>query len=675
MKRRIAELAAKSVWAMAEGDVIEAEMWLQELADLTGAPAALENLAVCRYHARAYADALETLTPILGTREPLLIGRSLVSLAQRALGDAAAARESLAAAISNLDRAYADAERSVDDNGDLLVGSQLAVQAACELMQYSDALSLYERWPIRGLPGAVLYAGFAAFSLGQYARAIELWSAVAAGPELSDIATGCLVVARLAVAGVIPPFAIDAVIYPEGDEPAESPVGSVETPNGTLPVLTVDQCLHLADLMQLEEDPLFSEPGILPAAEFLDYTGDWGLALAERSLQAPQVPLPVKLGALSTLAAAGRLRAGDPVTLVGRKRSWHLTYGSLDVPDEQPAVRKAYERAVALARQDGYEEAYRRLERLCRREWLYPPAMVALATLMRHRGEYIPSMLLLHAVEAIAPNHNLVLFNLAATFRYGGDIPEARRYLSRITTTGENREFRWLVAELRRSLRGGFDQPLQAEIDEYAELARGEQDDKPIALGLTLTRALKRLPFRWLNAVARVHGITDIRRRPAREAALAAALLDGEKLTGTLAKAPADVLALLRTVLSAGGWCRLNRLERAFGSQDYDGMWVDGPPTSTIGMARYFGLLYVGRALIGGKRQPVAVVPIELRQPLEQALGLSVSTGDESASGGATARAKKVPASRLRRSQRAQLPLRRNPPGVGPVGAPEGGRR
>lgn len=77
---------------------------------------------------------------------------------------------------------------------------------------------------------------------------------------------------------------------------------------------------------------------------------------------------------------------------------------------------------------------------------------------------------------------------------------------------------------------------------------------------------------------------------------------------------PADVRAALRYVQDAGGWCKLQALTRRFGTLDGDGFfWDESPPSSTIGRLRLRGLLYVGRAVIEGKRHKVAVIPADLR--------------------------------------------------------------
>ncbi|MBC7083460.1 MAG: tetratricopeptide repeat protein [Firmicutes bacterium] len=75
-------------------------------------------------------------------------------------------------------------------------------------------------------------------------------------------------------------------------------------------------------------------------------------------------------------------------------------------------------------------------------------------------------------------------------------------------------------------------------------------------------------------------------------------------------------------ILDRGGWAKLSALTRRFGSMEGDGFWWEEiPPRSTLGRLRRKALVFVGRAVVEGRRYKVAVIPVELREDLAELLG------------------------------------------------------
>lgn len=621
------------------GDFARAEKRFRAVAEATQLQEARENWAICRFYRNDCAGALDVLAPLLKGKEPSPIGQAVAALAQHALGRKDAALMSALAAERDLDRLLADSRRRAElDEEYLAVCTGMIIEVVCELGRYRRAMELYERWPARDSYIAALHAGFAAFSLQQYNKAIACWQR-ASGianrdtpddeptgdvPAVHEIARDCVLMARLAAAGAMPPFVIDlAPVHDDGtDRASANGSDGPSAAGGSLPALNSEQLELLAALLQTDDTPFFNQGTILSTVDLIKATGEWGLELARRALTAPDVPLEMKLGGLRMLAATGRIQPGENVTLVRPARTWQLTLGSL-VPTDDPAeVRKAYSAALTCVDEGRNAEAYRRLQRICRQEWLYPAAMTALATLMRNRGELEDSAMLLHAAEAIVPDDNRLLAGLAATYLAAGDTRTASRYLSRVRAKGEEAGFRAAVKGLREELRERREHRFWDE-PELAGTDRKAQNETPISLTVPLTKALKRVEFRWLNSLARTYGLPDIPRRPERESALRDVLLAPANLVNGLATAPADVREVIGTVLSAGGWCKLSKLTSIFGGEARDGMWwIEGHdrPASPIGLARYLGLLYTGRAELDGRHHLVAVIPSDLREPLAAAL-------------------------------------------------------
>lgn len=622
-KTEILTLMEQGLAHMDAGDYEKAEACLSACADKEPLPPVLENWAACRYYRGDNAGALEVLAPLLRSAEKLPFGRGLASLAQRALGRTDAALMALFAAVRDLDALRQSQRQGYSADQSMFAAcSGLIIQAASELDRPKLVLELYARWACSDDPGATLLAGIAAFNLGRYDQASELWQLAARTGDDSSLADDGILIVDLIRHGAIAPFALISAEPALGSEAAVAKNGA-ETP----PALNLWQFNLLAAMFSPEEAPWFGDDIIVPAKDLLQGTGAWGLELARRILREPRAALAAKLGALAALAAAESVAPGETVTLIGEKRTWKLTFGSLLPPEEPDDVRADYEAAMACSRGGQTAEAYRRLKRLCRREPLHPLAMLMLSSLMRERGEYDAAMGLLDALEAIAPDEPRVLASLAALYSDTGDDDLARDYLRRINPGGVSP----MLAEYVSSLWQALDEPLSGtSIPGYvADALREQQEDKTISREISLASALKRVPVEWLDAAAHEHGVPTVKRRPDRERALATALLDMDHLTKIVSATRLDLIDALQTVLTAGGWCKLQKLTHAYGAQDGDGFWWDEEaPYSVIGLLRFLGFLYVGRANVDGKRHKVAVIPVELREPLAAAIARARAAGE-----------------------------------------------
>lgn len=153
---------------------------------------------------------------------------------------------------------------------------------------------------------------------------------------------------------------------------------------------------------------------------------------------------------------------------------------------------------------------------------------------------------------------------------------------------------------------------------------REEQESKPITLNSTLSAALNKCPAQWINGICLNIGLDPKaqRKRKDRVRAVVAHLNDPENLRNvvvTLSKEEQQALAYL---LEKGGWLKTGSLTRRFGTMDDVGWFWDEeePPSSPLGQLRVHGLLFVGKAGIKGRNYTVAVVPRDLREPLEAIL-------------------------------------------------------
>lgn len=175
---------------------------------------------------------------------------------------------------------------------------------------------------------------------------------------------------------------------------------------------------------------------------------------------------------------------------------------------------------------------------------------------------------------------------------------------------------------LEDAFMGPFIVNADALTDYMMDKWREEAEEKPINLNTTLSAAFNKSLWQQVDAACIASGLSAKGQRKQKTAALVARLTDMNHLTQLIAGLTPQGRVILRRTLDAGGWIKLGELTREFGSQDGDGLfWNERPPKSHIGQVRARGLLFVGKAGIGGRNYKVAVIPKELREMLASALG------------------------------------------------------
>jgi hypothetical protein len=153
----------------------------------------------------------------------------------------------------------------------------------------------------------------------------------------------------------------------------------------------------------------------------------------------------------------------------------------------------------------------------------------------------------------------------------------------------------------------------RARLSEVNGAHRTAWEQRPLPARRSLSTCLRALPVVWLDGVAHAHGIEPVGPRRAREGAVAAALLDPERLRARVDALPERARTALDAVLDAGGLVPAASLSSRFGSDAADGwFWLEHPPQSPLGRLRLAGLAYVGQAEIGGDTQRAVGVPAEL---------------------------------------------------------------
>jgi hypothetical protein len=166
------------------------------------------------------------------------------------------------------------------------------------------------------------------------------------------------------------------------------------------------------------------------------------------------------------------------------------------------------------------------------------------------------------------------------------------------------------------------------------ESRRKAAQNMAISVHLSLNEALNALPSPWLEAACQAHQL-DQHSRGAKLRALAGALTNPDALRRCVSQLPLRARRALKRVMDNGGWMRLAELTKEFGRMDGDGwFWDQQPPKSCLGGLCRCALLFVGRGLVdaGSRRKrwlKVAVIPAELRAPLQRALAELIPEGND----------------------------------------------
>lgn len=145
-----------------------------------------------------------------------------------------------------------------------------------------------------------------------------------------------------------------------------------------------------------------------------------------------------------------------------------------------------------------------------------------------------------------------------------------------------------------------------------------DEDSKPITLNITISTGLNKFKISRINAVSKTLGISKKDVKKDKIDQIVSRLTT--ELDKVIDKLPPESREALKLVMDEGGWIKYNKLSNEYGDENDSYFWETEPPTSTIGMLRLHGLLFVGKAGIGGRMYKVAVVPKDIRKGLEEIL-------------------------------------------------------
>ncbi|MCX9083388.1 MAG: hypothetical protein OIN87_01155 [Candidatus Methanoperedens sp.] len=145
-----------------------------------------------------------------------------------------------------------------------------------------------------------------------------------------------------------------------------------------------------------------------------------------------------------------------------------------------------------------------------------------------------------------------------------------------------------------------------------------DEDSKTITLNITISAGLNKFKISRINAVSMVLGISKKDVKNDKIDQIVNRLTT--ELDEVIQKLPTESREALKLIMDEGGWVKYNKLSKEYGEENDSYFWETEPPTSTIGVLRLHGLLFVGKAGIDGRMYKIAVVPKDIRIGLKEIL-------------------------------------------------------
>ncbi len=618
----------------------EAEQVLSEVMTEFDGPVLRNNLAMAVFQQEEPQRTLDILAPCLDPERedmaPTPYSWALASRALAQLGREEEANGHLRYAEAFFQDALNAFRAEKIDEAALQHWKEYAVsiiKAAAELEDHDLVLELYQRWKTEFANWESTYlAGVASFNLQRYSKAASLWADL--GREWS-MGYQFQRVAVLVGQEVIPPFTLNYKLRTLDE--LQQLIEQIIRDEAYLTEALQDTCMLLF-LLSMTQDPEVEMAFRQDMVTRLVLRGDkWGEELGLRLLKSPAASTPLKVAAAQGLVEKGVFQPGEPVPMVvdGEERAVEIkTLQVTDTPDRE--TKKDMEEARKLREKGDLEGAIEVLKAACHRDTFFPPAAINLSNLLRQVDRLDEAETYLRMVEEVFPDDPAVLLNLSGLLYQQEAFAEARAYLDRleeIPAADLDEELLEKMNLLRGYLTeadrlGGYDEQFEALMARIEEFQRKKIEKKPLSTEPNLARCLKNMPAEWLTGICVSLQLDPASRRGEREEQIRGALVKEANLRMLLEEFTGKrEQQLLSYLLQKGGWARLSAVSRKFGSMEGDGFyWEAEIPASSLGVLWSLGLVGVGKAHLENRREKIAVIPLELRQPLSAILGIEMES-------------------------------------------------
>ncbi|MDW7649720.1 MAG: tetratricopeptide repeat protein [Bacillota bacterium] len=582
------------------------EKFVQALAEAED-PVVRNNLAMARFLLGKPEEALQTLEGF-DDEWPNPFRKSLMAQCLVALGKIKEAGSMVRAAVRDFDQLGQMRASGFAMDEAYRQYTVMVMRGAGAIADHRQVLDLYKRWQKYHVSWENKYlAGVAAFNLKRFRQAAAYWSGIRELPYAHQLQLICV----LADHGVVPPFALEYEVI-SGAALKEAAQGkNIEA------MVAQSGVLKMLFLMSVLDEQRQEQTAVSALDALVVHGGEWGRSLGLEFLEAAMIPEKIKVMAAQALVKAGVFAEGDKVPILVDGETRYIRVSQVEVTWEpEQYVIEQYNRALALRDRGKRKEAQDLLTELITGRVIFPPALLVLANLYRDQNKPDSARPLLETLETIAPDHPIILYNLAGYWLEQGDSDKAGEYFARIDASQGDDEFQKKLDWLQNAIEQGMD----TEVNYYAEDKRTEIEEKKLPTEPTMTRGLKNMPVQWVRQACAFWQV-DCEHRKEGEAALVAVAGSAAGVRRAVLALSPEERELLQYVLDRGGFVRVSAITRKFGSMEGDGFLGEKePPRSVLGGLWLKAFVFVGRALVGGRNEKIAAVPVELREELKRVL-------------------------------------------------------
>jgi len=554
-------------------------------------PSIRNNLALAQVNQGKHRDALKTLEPVLGLPMPNPVARSLAAQCVWVAGKTAQAEMYIRQAI----RDYEIGMKNIRSSPMPDVWRSYGVFIFRALGRIGDAeriCTLAERWRKYQLPReAVWLSGAAHFNLRRYKRAGVIWG------KMPDATSSHKVVADLIDQGVIPPFSVE---YAGPQEPKSDTDFGAYVGTGSGKIMLLGLAFGLAPEGEAAE---------MAIDLLITHGGKWGESFARKLLMSPVVSQERKMGALTALAREGIIADGEgiQVWLDGEIRTVQVNTDT-ELGDKMEA-------AEGLAREGKYGEAITILESLTSHGFhasVYIDLIQCLLNSNRDEEAAEP----LQVLKNNCPQRAITHYLEAMYFLKRKEIAAAERALARAKGKQGYEVIKESAKRLAMYLAMGRTMKRLA-----SPKSKNSGLDKILPVDPTLVQGFNNLPVEALRTAYGHWQLGGETIRSAIQKRLVQQLKTSESLTECWRSLQPREKELVAFLLAKGGWARLHVVTRKYGNLPED---IDFSKLPTGSLARLWtlGLVFVGTALIDGRRTKIATVSVEVREMISAILGV-----------------------------------------------------
>ncbi|ABB15378.1 hypothetical protein [Carboxydothermus hydrogenoformans] len=620
--RNFEKFMDQGIYALQKGNILEAQRYFEKALKVDDNVWVRNNLAYVYYTTKNSFKAYKILEPLLKNKNNILkytpntFTFALASLIQSSMGNELLARRHLQEAEKTFDLELIAFYPQPAPQA-VLEYTALVLEAAGSLMDHRKVYELYKKWQKWHIKWESHYLGAAAcFNLGKYEEAAKIWESIKGH---SEFFAGLAKVSRLVEKKEIPPFKIEyqLSIIAEMEEVLKKAQEDVDYLKQILQLGTVKAFLLLVIIERL--DKYLAQKSM---EDFVRYGGDWGEELAKTVLKSSLYSMEVKTAAAVALKEKGVFGEEDTIPIVFNNQEIPTKLRKMDfILINREDLNKIVFEALRLRERGKLEEGLKILENLWQKGTFYPLAAIYLAEFYREKKEYDRALNFYEYIEKIVPDNPLFLYFFTLLLVEIGDVARAKRYLHKLKRLNvQNQELREkikhleIVIYLREAL-------FSKGVFHYEKELRKVIEEKAITLNPTIARGLKNMPVYWIDFISQHYNLPPARYRKDREQQIATFLTSRQNLQRVVNNLSEKEKELLKYLLNNGGFGKLAVVSRKFGSPKDDSFyWDKEEPTSTVGKLWAKALVFIGRATVSGRKEKVAVIPVELRELLETML-------------------------------------------------------